>query len=555
MRVYLGLALLLLLSPIFPSFALDIEGRVEFQDCDGPATGVSGVVVNASNGFSTTTGANGDFLLTGFPEGDFELTFIRSGLSIPNATVRLAGSSGLSGLIVPALEEVLSPLPNPTFSLWNGFLGLTNILELVGNVELFDISGQLASTTPFQIAPFGQAGQGLPVGQLDIVLNTIQGFAPDTFGVIRISYSGDLDGRLTYYRGQDFANDLEFVFGLPFNTPSAGPTSVSFNTNRPSVTPNVIFNFLSIVNLDSVARGYTIERFDFFGNLISTEGVTVPPFGRVDVDGGHVNPGPDQIGLINITPASNTAPYIALIIRYGATDQTGLAYDFAFPLVAKAPAAGTLFAPLASRFGGISFLELVNTSAQPVNVDVKFYNEAGTIVHDVTRNLAPHAQIHEFVNAPLGENTFGLAEIQSSVPGTIIAQAMNYLSRPSDGRLRSLYGSQAREALGPRQLGSYNLFIGMNNFLRVFNTGNSSVDITNSVDTTGLLSTPAPRTLAPRASVEFNLHDTTQNSTSPDTYGLFELQASCSTFFIAEVVRQRNEPSGDLDFATPTEVR
>lgn len=559
-----ALLLLFVGQAIAPSqtWAVDLSGTIVFQDCDGPATPVSGVTVFLSEGSSTITNGQGEFEFTGIPRGDYELTFDGDALRVDPVPVRL-GSSDLTGLTIPAFEEVVPPLANPTYTLWNGFLGLTNILELVnrgdsslsGIVELYDISGQLVSTTPFQVSPFGEPTPGIAEGQLDIVVNTIPGFQADTYGILKIIYTGDLDGRLTYYNGPDFQSDLDFVFGLPFSTPIAGKSSVSFNTNRPSIAPNVIFNWLSIVNLDLSAQTYQVDRYDFFGNLLSSGDIVVPPFGRVDLDGGHVNPGPDQIGLINITPQNDSAPYLALLIRYGARDSLGINFDFAFPLVAKTPSPGTLFAPVSSRFGGTSFLELVNTDSQPVTINYSVFNQSGQSVFSQARTLAPFSQHHEFVTPLLPEESIGLAEIQSSRPGVVIAQAMNYFSRPQDGRMKAIYGSQAREALGPRQLGSYNRFIGMNNWLRVFNTSNSEVGMTNSTDNTGAFGVPTPRILAPRAGTEFALHDSSTNNTVPNTYGLTEVTSSCSSFFIAEVIRQRNELSGDLDFALPTEVR
>ena len=214
-------------------------------------------------------------------------------------------------------------LKSPLDVLWNGFIGLTNILELVNRgpvsmpieIELYSISGELLQTVPIEI----DTG-----GQFDLIVSDMAQFQRDSFGIVRIKfdevYNDFLDGRMSFYRG-NFISGYEFAFSVPFEQALLGNSAVTFNTYQPSLNPleigNQVAQWLSIVNLDELdTKTFTVKRYGQAGNLLVEDSFSVPPFGRIDIEGGHVSPGVSQVGLHVIEPADQESPYIAQLFRY-----------------------------------------------------------------------------------------------------------------------------------------------------------------------------------------------------------------------------------------------
>ena len=142
--------------------------------------------------------------------------------------------------------------------------------------------------------------------QNDIVLNDISAFEQDSFGVIKLTYTGEIDGRVTYYRGDTTFSNFEFAYAIPFSNPLQGESAVSFNTFQPSLAPEdankFVANWLSILNLSPSTQSYVIKKYDQAGNLRSQSTAQVPAFGRTDVEAGHVSPGPNTVGLMIVEP-------------------------------------------------------------------------------------------------------------------------------------------------------------------------------------------------------------------------------------------------------------
>ena len=132
---------------------------------------------------------------------------------------------------------------------------------------------------------------------------------------------------------------------------------------------------------------------------------------------------------------------------------------------------------------------------------------------------------------------------------------MFYFRDPNSGAITGMYGSGIQESFGTSQFGSYNLFLGMNNWMKILNTRDVATEVTVTVHNP----TGAPNVriiqLAPNQVVDLGLHDTGTFGTTLNTYGVAQLETASGGAVMSELVRFRTLSSGALDFAAPTAVR
>ncbi len=453
----------------------------------------------------------------------------------------------------------LNHLSSPVYLLWNGFLGMVNIAELINpssdpssnttmTISLYSISGQLMHTQALNLT----GGQ-----QFDLILNQLPGFIADSYGIVKITYTGSLEGRVSYYR--PVGAEYEFAYSIPLNQPLLGTSGVGFNTFQPSTNPSQlsfsVYNWLSLINLSNSTETFTINTYNQGGSLLASRQVSVPSFGRADVDGGHVMAGAGVVGLHEIVPQSGTTPYLAQLIRYGANSGPGSppsGYFFAFPLSAHPGNGQRVALPTSRQFGESNWVEVANIKNAPINVNITFYNEDG-VGAGTSFQLAAHSQLHFPVDDQrLANSTRGFVEIDSDTINSLIAQSMFYY-RDSAGGIRAMYGIEQREPLGVGFNGSYNLFLGMENWLSLSSTGNQWVTAT--VKTVGpgggsqqYFSVP------PSSTIVLPIHSAAQFNTQSDSYGFVNVTPDQPNSIIADLIRTRR-PAGVFDFAFPTAVR
>jgi len=145
----------------------------------------------------------------------------------------------------------------------------------------------------------------------------------------------------------------------------------------------------------------------------------------------------------------------------------------------------------------------------------------------------------------------GFVKITPDTTNSIAAQSMFYF-RDAAGSVDAMYGVRSREALGSQYNGSYNLFLGMQNYLTVSNITSANLTATISTQST-TENGSGTLTIGAYATASLPVHDTTQFVTSPDTYGLVQVLPTAQRSFIVDLLRLR--PSGsETDFVFPTEV-
>ncbi len=453
----------------------------------------------------------------------------------------------------------LSSLNSPVYALWNGFLQMYNIVELINTdsaakdvtLSLYSINGDLEYSNSYTISANSQ---------FDVILNNLPGFTADSYGLVVLEFTGDLDGRTSYYRTLDGWNSYEFSYSVPFENPLTGSTSVGFNTNQPSTNAAEasyqVYNWLTITNLADSEKTFTINTYDMVGTLLETREVNVPALGRADLDGGHGLAGAGVVGLHQIVPTDSSAQYIAQLMRYGSNATPGVApsaYNFAFPLSAKRANGQTQYMPISREFGEQTWVEISNSLATSTSITANFYDEDGTLEASDSYTLAPRQQIHLEGSAYLSSGEVGTVTVVPTEINSIVAQSMFYF-RSSTGSIEAMYGTQATEALTTSLTGSYNLYLEAENYLRLMNTSASVVTVTVAVTTTTGVVEQAIA-LGPNSATSLEIHDSSLFGTAPNTYNFLSVTPSAAGVG-AELVRlKRNSGSDSIDFAFPTLVR
>jgi hypothetical protein len=456
--------------------------------------------------------------------------------------------------------ETRKLITSPVYTLWNSFLGMVNILELVNptkaqidvRVSLYSIIGELVHEQVFPVPA---------ENQFDVILNQFPGYIGNSYGVVKLEFEGLLDGRMMYYRQAADTFGYDFVFGFALEDAMSGRTAVSFNTFQPSFKEderdNIVANWLTIVNLEQRPQQFTVLSYDQMGTLLLRRQLEVPSFGRVDVDGGHDLAGPSVVGSHIILPADETIKYISLLTRFGGNVPAGYApseYRFAFPLMARRGASQAVYAPITNKFEEFNWLEVINILDEEVRAAVSLYSADGQLLEAVDVVLAAHAQEHIDAARFVGAGNVGYAVVIPKTPNSLVAQSMVYYRDAATGSITSLYGSQARRAYPCSVAGSYNLFLNMENYLSVANPSDEDVSI--SVLLTGPNLREEKKFSVPaRKSLNLEIHNPELFSPAEDSYGLVSVKTNGSGRIFAELIRVRWREDGVADFAVPTAVR
>ncbi len=449
----------------------------------------------------------------------------------------------------------------PIHALWNGFLGVTNIAELVNpgdsavsvRISLLGIDGKETVNFVKTIQPFSQR---------DIIVNDLPGFKADSYGLLKFEYcGGKLDGRISYYRSLG-PDRYDFAYSIPFAAPNFGDAAVTFNTFQPSLSfedqATPVANWLSVVNLSLSTKRFTIRRYLAGGEFVDERELQIPGGERRDIEAGHVVPGPRFYGLVEILPLDKNAPYLSQLVRIGSAvgSDGGINYPYAFPFKLRSGSSKLQLVPITTTLDSQSWLEVVNPSEFSTEVSVEFYLSSGEFRGIEKLSLTGHSQSHLSVNNHLGKDAVGYAKLQPIAGSLVFATGMVYSINDLTGKIRNVYGSQSAEAVPATRLaGSFNLFLGMSNWLKVINPGDQPVTIkilTNTAD--GIHEN---KVVVPGGnSRDFGLHEAKAFGTSSQTLGVFQITSASAVNLFTELIRVRPDATdGGVNFIFPTTVR
>ncbi|MDD2942505.1 MAG: carboxypeptidase-like regulatory domain-containing protein [bacterium] len=500
-----------------------------------PVSGATVTLVTSGGTVTTTTDANGSYSFTGVEPGAGTITVEKNGYVLINESVNISPGSN-----TPTLEIVDVTLSPPLYSYWNGFLEMVNVLELMNTgdaevsaeVTFYDIDG--AELSVFEIVVPANS-------QRDVILNDVSGFSAESYGLLKVAGSG-IDGRVTFYRltSDTWGDEFDFVYSLELMPATIGETSGVWNTyapggavagraepqlGMPGKASTLSPNWLNVANLDSATHIYTITYRNQSGSVITTATLSIPPYGKRDIQAGHEFTAP-TVGLITVTPDSLTSPYLATVTRYGE--------NFAFTIPTQPGNSTVVALPAGSE--GLNVLELGNTSNSANPVQLTWYGMNGELLKSETATLPPYAQQHFIPTDVLPEGSYGLVRITAT--SNILAGAASYLPETA-------YYQSAHEVFGTIQSGTYNTYLGMDNWLRIVNASSATQMATISYGmTNATISVPAHG----RRDILIPTGSATQN------YGSFTLQSTVPGVFTASVVRSRVF-DGVVDFQSVVGLR
>ena len=422
---------------------------------------------------------------------------------------------------------------------WNGFLGgMWNIMEHVNlssserqvQATLYSINGQAASTQNFSV---------LPGAQSDLIVHDLAGWTLNSYGKVCSSLvggvSGDLDGRMVYYKPASPAGSYQFAFAMPFLNGTSGVQFVPFNTYQPSLDPqdanNLVANWIQLTNLEtSEQRGALIFHAQD-GSVLGQQQVVLPGQARQDFSGHQF--GRNLVGIIEWQPSGESAKFQLRNVRYFYDNAAGEnSFDTAFQLEGAVGSGRLLAAPLDTA-GASAILEVANTANSQQSITVDIYRSDGTLAYEQHLSLPAYGSVHLITDSVLHGGS-GIAAIQGSVREGVIATAMQY-GRTASAGLKYMYGIQAREALGAILRSSYNTFLNQGCRLIALNptaTGTSATVTMVRYDGTQPLSGHT-LSIAAHGLVDFDL---CTNDTA-DVYGVVSVQPQAPNMILGSVVR------------------
>ena len=361
---------------------------------------------------------------------------------------------------------------------WNGFLDdLVQILEQrnisSNTIELtsrfYDISGVEQDSVDLILAPGAQ---------FDLIVNDFNGFTPQSYGTIcsTITSAGGMsslddlfDGQLVTYGWNTNSYSLAYAESLiPGRT---GEQYLTYNTFQPSLNPldssDFIAGWIQISNDSDMAESGELQYYDQAGTMVRNVAVAVGPRSRVDVDTHTL--GSSLTGLLAWVPDSPTA---SVRVRQKRYYFGGMLTDGELIAVTAIPAQRGNGSSLAAPFdttGKTVVLEISNTTASPVTVDIAAYQADGstTPVAPAAFILGPKATQHVVLNSYLASG-LGNIIIDGDIDQSLIATLFTY-GRASDGGLSFAYSSPARNGAGTAYRGSYNTFLGQSCIARIGN--------------------------------------------------------------------------------------
>jgi hypothetical protein len=463
-------------------------------------------------------------------------------------------------------------ISNSSVGLWNGYLNQINILEITNtghaeenvSVRLRELDG-----TPREPLQFTLGADA----EFDVILNERPGFSASSYGIVEVKASGRFQARLSRYRpAQAQAADrglYDFSVTSPLSAPLTGKSFLPFNTFQPSQQKqdrnNLVANWLSLVNLASTTKTFRISTYLQNGELAFVREIELLPFERRDLDGGHVAPGPNSVGMHVIEPLDAEAPYLSELSRYGLTENSQQ-IRFAMTFLGKPDLSWSNFytynaqyyftIPISRGANGDNYLELNNTNDHPTSFSVALVDAAnGQTKAEFDQPLPAYGTIHIPVSAALSPGATGYAKVTTYSDTGLNLASVYYFLDPQH-RIATAYADQVqyRPSVHPAQgQTSYNLYLEMNNWLKIYNTQGAAALAHLTLSHGDQTIFDQDIELPAKGGFDFPLHNFSLFGTAPDSYG--SLKISNMSGLSVELLRLRPTAKGSVDFAVPLQLR
>lgn len=436
----------------------------------------------------------------------------------------------------------------------NGFFNQINIAT-VNNVSFANLT---ATVTYFNAA--GQAVGSItntlvPNQKWDVLVNEL-GLQPDTYGTVCVDTHGQVaglwTGGLTIYKQRDpgpFGVQTPFDYALyyPFENPRTGVTLVPVNTNFP-LNPNAqgtVANWIRVLDAtpgDGAGLQGTLRYFNTAGALVRTDPVDLVDGGRFDF-GGHNALPPNEVGLAEFTPASNSSRYYIESTRYfyeGVGASSNHFYT-AFPIPLQRMSGAKRSMVVDALPNEFTVVELLNGTAAAVNAALGVFSFSGASVAGTqTVGVPAKGTVHTIVGGtPQTESGTSWAQVSGPLESL---NETSFVYGFSGGEFQYGYSMPLVESPGPRQLTEFNTFIGHTNRLKVVNTANEAIKVDFQIFDFNHNSLPLPAELAGGLTLNARESRTIELSGLPkDTYGTITArvqQSKVGLVMVNQVVRE-----------------
>lgn len=501
-------------------------------------------VFTEDGSYTATTNDIGVFTFPRIENGTYEFIVTALDGTVVGIFTRTFAESSCGGLeVVTAQRKVL----NPVYFVWNSFLRQTNIGVLYnktnrvigGRLTLYDLHGTVLDAQNISIQPFSE---------FDIIVNDLKGYSTDTYGYVKVEYDDReaLDGLSTYYRFTEDGSRTEFAIIKPFESVQRGNSYEFFNTFRPGtdLTQSVhqFPHWMQIVNLSETERkSFKVRIYDAFGDLHLETTVRVPPLGRRDVQAGHEVPGPNQLGLVEVIPVDQNAPYLAQLHAYGSDAQfatSSRTFSYALGSTTRSGLNYTQFVPISGGAGGQNWLALSNVGDQGATATVDILDRNGNVLDSFKQFIEPKGQRHFFASALLPSGGTGIAKIRGTrTTDRFIAKSNAYFMNAS-GRTTAAYAAQARPQYQGDKFAPYNTFLGQQNWIRLFNTTNVATTVTiEAFDIAGNSLGSRSRFMRANSGLDLELVGSLGFNVQANTYGVLKVTSSPAGAVFSDVVR------------------
>lgn len=509
-------------------------------------------------GFGTFSDGN-DSDATAELNGFSTITFTTGGSGENNHTLDF----GYYEIISPDFPGVAN---GPVYFFWNTFLKITNIASMHnGGGSLYDS----VITTFSRVGNFVvQYGTWLyPNGNSDVIL---KGLPANSYGIGRMdvvpdNWASTYDGLIAQYRFASNGREVEFAKFSPLIQSSTGTKYIIYNTYQPSMRSaqinNQVTNWVEVGNPDTVLeKSFTVNIYNTSGSLVSSRSFSVPRLGRFDVQGGHSIPGAFNQGLIEVIPTDSTAPFITQVSRYGAdapVNRIPSTYSFATSSVGNNGYTTEIMAPVSSGGGAQNWVVVTNTASVGTTVLVEMLDYYQNTVMSNTFSISAKAQLTINAHALFPGGSSGVVKVTPLGSEAIIADSMFYFYKP-DGSVSSAYVSHAEPNYSSPKYGTYNSYLGQQNWLKLFNNSNAPVNVTINVRKFGIMMPAtdigsATITLQAKSGMDAELATTLGFAILADTYGTVEISTSSPGVF-AQMLRVKRY-NGYFDIAASIPIR
>jgi hypothetical protein len=383
-------------------------------------------------------------------------------------------------------------------------------------------------------------------GQFDALVHDFRGREQNSYGRVcsrHFGNPGDLDGRMVYYRPEPNpeVGQFQFAIAMQMTQGRKGPQFVSLNTMHPSLAVGgylqFVTNWLQLTNLSSLLQKGSLLYYAQDGILIRSERVSLDAGQRLDLPGHAV--GADFVGMVEWRPDSDLDVFLFRNVRY-LFDNPGQyeRFDTAFQLEGMVGSGEELLVPV-DTVNRSSVIEVMNTSDGVISVDV---DVVGAATHSRRVVLPAYGSQHIVLDEMLGPIQIAYARIKSDTPRSVAAVAMHYGRRPDLG-ITYMFGLPAKPALGTTLRGSYNTYLGQDNWLLTVSPQSQNVSV-RMTRPDGSERHHESYSMQGVSALYLNQFET------PDTYGVLRVEPAQRNSVVSWALRVKGQ-----EYIIPTPVR